>query len=78
MSPSEVCRSLWGAMEQRNWNAVSDILALTLVAVWPMKGEYFDRENYIAANRDYPGDWHIHVELRRWGVVEHALSPSCS
>ncbi|MCO5171860.1 MAG: nuclear transport factor 2 family protein [Planctomycetes bacterium] len=61
MTPVEVGRALWAAIERRDWAGVEALLDPDLRVHWPQSGESFDRAGYLRVNRDYPGDWHVRV-----------------
>ncbi len=57
---------LWQRIEARDWPGVAALLHENVVIDWPHSGERIrGRHNYVALNRDYPGDWHLTV-LGAW------------
>lgn len=51
---------LWHAFDQRNWDSAHKLLHKNLVVHWPHSRERFlGPDNFIAANRAYPGSWRI-------------------
>ena len=58
---TDIALSLWRAIDSRDWIALEGILGRDFEAVWPQSGERFDRAGYIDVNRQYPGEWSIHV-----------------
>lgn len=57
-----VVEALWQGLEARDWDAVAALLADEFVCEWPVSNERIrGRDNLLAVNRDYPGDWHIVV-----------------
>lgn len=57
-----VVEALWRAIQARDWEGVAALLADDFVCEWPVSGERIrGRENFVAVNRDYPGDWRIEV-----------------
>jgi ketosteroid isomerase-like protein len=57
-----IVTQLWEAMEARDWETVGALLADDFVCEWPVSRERFrGRDNFVAVNRAYPGDWHVAV-----------------
>ena len=57
-----IVTQLWEAMEARDWETVAGLLADDFVCEWPVSRERFrGRDNFVAVNRAYPGDWHVAV-----------------
>lgn len=57
-----VVARLWTAMEERAWDEVAALLADDFVCDWPVSGERIrGRDNFVAINRAYPGEWSIVV-----------------
>jgi len=57
-----IVERLWTAMEERAWEEVGSLLADDFVCDWPVSGERIrGRDNFVAVNRAYPGDWSISV-----------------
>jgi ketosteroid isomerase-like protein len=57
-----VVTRLWEAMEARDWETVGGLLADDFVCEWPVSRERFrGRDNFIAVNRNYPGEWHVRI-----------------
>ena len=58
----EAVEGLWRAINARDFNAAGDLLHDDFVCEWPQSRERIrGRANFIAVNRDYPGDWSITV-----------------
>lgn len=50
------------ALEARDWDRVTELLAPDVVYELPQTGERITgREAYVRFNREYPGDWHLDV-----------------
>ena len=64
MTPApRVVADLWLAMAARDWDAAARLVHPEAVVEWPQSRERIrGRENFIALNRHYPGDWSVHVE----------------
>jgi hypothetical protein len=59
----DVVRALWTYFDAREFNAVSGILSESFVAYWPQTGEFIHgRDNFIALNANYPGDWRCLIQ----------------
>ncbi|MCX4512361.1 nuclear transport factor 2 family protein [Streptomyces sp. NBC_01619] len=62
MEPSEIVRSLWDRMQERDWAGVGELLAEDVVVEWPVSGERIvGRDNYVSINAEYPEGWSIRV-----------------
>ncbi|MFJ6630698.1 nuclear transport factor 2 family protein [Streptomyces sp. NPDC091376] len=62
MEPSEIVRSLWDRMQERDWAGVGELLAGDVVVEWPVSGERIvGRDNYVSINAEYPEGWSIRV-----------------
>ena len=59
MTNLELVYRFWSAIEGRDWTAVLDLLDPHFMAEWPQSGERFARANFVRANQEYPGSWHI-------------------
>ena len=58
-----VARGLWERMEARDWAGVRELLGDGFVLEWPQSGERIrGRDNFLAVNQNYPGEWHIDVD----------------
>lgn len=52
------------ALERRDWDAFSALLAPDVVYELPQTRErILGRELYVRFNAEYPGDWHVHPQL---------------
>jgi hypothetical protein len=50
-------------MDDRDWEGVSPLLHDEFVREWPQSRERIrGRDNFVAVNRNYPGDWSITVD----------------
>ena len=59
---AQAVRLLWERMEARDWEGVAAQLHPDVVVDWPNTAERMrGRENYVAVQREYPGDWHVEV-----------------
>jgi ketosteroid isomerase-like protein len=57
-----IVAALWRAMDARAWDEVAALLADDVVCDWPVSGERIrGRDNVVAVNRAYPGDWSIRI-----------------
>lgn len=55
--------SLWQAFNQRDWIAAREQLTDDFICEWPQSNERIrGRDNFIAVNQNFPGDWQITVE----------------
>lgn len=58
----EVVLALWEAFDRQDFAAAGALLADDFVCEWPQSGELIrGRDNFIAVNTHYPGEWHIRV-----------------
>ena len=86
---TDIVRRLWECFAARRWAAAGDLLADDVVVEWPHSGELIrGRDNVLAVNAEYPGEWQIrvlgvfgagdrvasHVEVRNGPDVEWAAS----
>ncbi|HWG92390.1 MAG TPA: nuclear transport factor 2 family protein [Candidatus Thermoplasmatota archaeon] len=56
-------RALWDAFNVRDWDRAAKLLSPDFVVDWPQSRERIRGiENFLAVNRNYPGNWWIHVE----------------
>ena len=58
---AEVVRSLFAAMQARDWAAARALVHDDALVEWPVSGERFRGERWIAMNEAYPEGWTIHV-----------------
>jgi predicted ester cyclase len=64
MSHADTVRSYWAAAESRDWDRFADLLVSDVVYTLEQSRERIrGRERYVTFNREYPGDWHVTVEL---------------
>ncbi|MBC9714587.1 nuclear transport factor 2 family protein [Streptomyces sp. TRM66268-LWL] len=64
----------WAAAEARDWTAFGEVLADDVVYEMPQSRERIrGKERYLQFNREYPGDWHVHV-LRIVAEGDEAVS----
>ena len=62
LNGSTLVRKLWERFEVRDFAGAAELLHEDFVCTWLQSGERIrGRENFIAVNAHYPGDWHIHV-----------------
>lgn len=58
----KVVRALWNAFDRRDFAAAGALLSDDFVCEWPQSGERIrGRENFVAVNAHYPGEWRIRV-----------------
>ena len=58
MSNVDVVRRLWARIEARDWEGLGALLHEDVVIEWPHTGERIrGRDNYVAIQREYPGNW---------------------
>jgi ketosteroid isomerase-like protein len=56
-------RALWDAFDLFDFDAAGDLLHDDFVCEWPQSRERIrGRDNFIAVNKHYPGQWRITVE----------------
>ena len=61
--PRRTVERLWRAMDERDWQIVGALLHDAFVCEWPQSRERIrGRDNFVAVNRNYPGDWSITVD----------------
>jgi hypothetical protein len=64
----------WTVCEARDWAAFAELLAPDVVYEIPQTRERIrGRENYLAFNTTYPGDWHLDI-VRVVGADQHGVS----
>ena len=62
MEPSEVVAELWGRIQARDWDGVSELLAGDFVLEWPHDlVRISGAAKYVEFNRSYPEGWSIEV-----------------
>jgi limonene-1,2-epoxide hydrolase len=62
VEPSEVVAQLWSAVQARDWEAVSELLADDFILEWPSElVRIRGRANFVEFNRTYPEGWTIDV-----------------
>ena len=59
---ADVLRGVWAAIDARDWDDLTARLHPSFRAEYVHTGETFDRESFVAINRDYPGAWRATVE----------------
>jgi hypothetical protein len=65
---TEIACQLWRHFNAREWDAARKLLADDFEATWPQSRERIvGADNFIALNRDYPGNGEIQVEDSRYG-----------
>lgn len=62
MNYKEKVISLWDDMDKQNWNNISTYFDKNAVINWHNTNESFNVNEFIMANREYPGDWKIEIE----------------
>lgn len=62
-SHSDVVVAFWDAFDRFEFEAVGHLLHDDFVCEWPQSGELIrGRDNMIAVNKHYPGQWRIFVD----------------
>lgn len=60
MTHADTVSTYWASAEARDWDAFAALLATDVVYTLEQSRERIRGvENYVAFNRDYPGDWHV-------------------
>lgn len=54
--------ALWRDMDAQRWDSLAAYFAPGALIRWPNTREIFTREEFVAVNSEYPGDWRIVVE----------------
>lgn len=63
MDGHAIITEYWRACEDRDWDAFGALVAPDVVYREPQTREIVrGRDNYVAFNQTYPGDWHLTVE----------------
>ncbi|PJI08996.1 MULTISPECIES: nuclear transport factor 2 family protein [Clostridium] len=62
MSYKEKVISLWNDIDKQNWDNISTYFEKDAVVNWHNTNESFNVNEFILANREYPGDWKIEIE----------------
>lgn len=62
MDASQTLTRFADAIAARDWDGLADLLAPGFSARLVHTGETFDRDGFVAFNRDYPGPWAFHRE----------------
>lgn len=58
----DAVKSLWKAIQARDWDKVTSFYSEAAVMLWPVSGESFTgRAGIVAVNEKYPEGWSIHV-----------------
>jgi ketosteroid isomerase-like protein len=59
----QVAESLWRLFDAQDFDAAGDLLHDDFVCEWPQSRERIrGRDNFIALNKNYPGEWRVTVE----------------
>jgi len=59
---STLVRALWESFEARDFKSAAELLHDDFTCDWPQTRERIrGRNNFIALNKNYPGDWHIRI-----------------
>lgn len=62
MNNVEVISALWAAFDRFDFAAAGPLLHDSFVCDWPQSGERIrGRDNFIALNQNYPGQWRIKI-----------------
>lgn len=64
-TPAAMCAAvaaLWGAVARQDAETMRCFFAPHAAVLWHNSGEYFDLEDYLRANCEYPGDWRGQAE----------------
>jgi hypothetical protein len=60
----ELLLRLSDTIDAQDWAALTDLLAADFEGHYVHTGEDFDRDGFVALNRDYPGSWRfLHEEI---------------
>jgi hypothetical protein len=59
---AKVIRNFWDEIHQQNWDKLSQYFFENAVINWNNTNEQFTVEEFIIANKEYPGDWTIELE----------------
>lgn len=63
MDGNALIREYWRACEDRDWEAFGQVVAPDIVYRVPQTREMVrGRDDYVAFNQTYPGDWHLTVD----------------
>lgn len=74
MQPTELIRTYWNRIQERDWPGVAELLHPDLRIFWPASRELFTgRESFVAMNQVYPEGWSIRV-LDVFGDGDRAVS----
>ena len=57
-----VLERFWAAIDRRDWDALTDVLAPDLRVRYVHTGEVFTADEFVRVNREYPGEWAALVE----------------
>ncbi|KGN31523.1 hypothetical protein N802_03910 [Knoellia sinensis KCTC 19936] len=61
--PAEsILRRLIELIDAQDWDGLRTVLAPDVTVTFAHTGEQFDRDGYIALNRDYPGRWFLEAQ----------------
>ena len=61
-SGSTLVRALWERFEARDFAKAAELLHDDFTCDWPQTRERIrGKDNFIAINENYPGDWHIRI-----------------
>lgn len=61
MSSLMKVKSFWTDIHDKNWDVLARYFAPKAAIEWPNTNECFTTEEFIMANREYPGDWEISI-----------------
>lgn len=62
MTAEDVVRSMWAAIEERDWAGLGELLDENVVVEWPASREIITgRGNFVAVQSEYPEGWSIRV-----------------
>ncbi len=60
-------RRFWQAVDKQDWTMLRSFFADEAIIIWPNTGEEFMPSRYVDINKNYPGVWHIELELVETG-----------
>lgn len=55
-------KAFWACMDQQRWDDLPGFFAPAATIFWPNTNEKFTVQDFVSANKHYPGRWHIAIE----------------
>lgn len=62
MNNTDKVIDLWNDINDQNWNNIHTYFDQEAIINWNNTNEKFNAEEFVTANREYPGDWRIVIE----------------